>query len=191
MVSPVSAPILLLAIKRREAVLSKDIILMGNRLGHFNISARNLKDGMYVMDINAPGGYGSDIKHLSTGKYSGTLGDKALDLHGFHVSVSSRPGSALVNLHLLLVNHRPPVDTVAGEYLDATKVGANSTIEVFDVALGKSEMTHRKTIAHELIQTPNRVVATGEGGMLITNDKSAKLGLVMKSLLTKIPWRCH
>jgi hypothetical protein len=53
-----------------------------------------------------------------------------------------------------MINHRPPVNE-AGNFLDASKVGANSTIEVFEHVTGSKELDYVKTIWSESVYTPN------------------------------------
>jgi hypothetical protein len=62
--------------------------------------------------------------------------------------------------------------------LDATVVGANATIEIFELNRGELELVHVKTIASDAVLTPNGVAATGNGGVVVTNDHNAKIGLV-------------
>lgn len=52
--------------------------------------------------------------------------------------------------------------------------GPNSTVEVFDVARGAEEMVHVRTIVSEVVATPNKLAATGDGGFVVTNDHSHK-----------------
>ena len=75
------------------------------------------------------------------------------------------------------------MDTM-GSFLDAVKLGANSTIDVFEVSWGGSAMVHVQTMADGAIATPNNVALDGYGGFLVTKDKSAK-GSSTVSLLTR------
>ncbi|MCJ1469947.1 hypothetical protein MMC07_008592 [Pseudocyphellaria aurata] len=136
-----------------------------------NASGRAL-DGDYVsvLHIDEPGDDGlfglSQLKPIG-----GDFAKKEiLGLHGFDVDVMSDS-----KLKLWLINHRAPVD-VDGKLLDATKLGANSTVEEFEVIRGSNEMRHIKTIANEMIATPNKLAATGDGGFLVVNDHSSKVG---------------
>lgn len=63
-----------------------------------------------------------------------------LDLHGFDVKALDDS-----RLRFWMINHRPPVDE-KNIVLDANKLGANSTIEVFEVTRGSREMIHISTI---------------------------------------------
>lgn len=53
-------------------------------------------------------------------------------------------------------------------------MGANATVEVFELTRGSDRMIHVNTVADTAIATPNKVAATGDGGFLLTNDKSSK-----------------
>ena len=125
---------------------------------------------MVILDIENPGEDGLfGQRDLKLSGYIDSLGGNAIDLHGFDVEILDEK-----SLRFYLVNHRPPVN--GSLELDATKFGANSTVEIFDVARGKEtkEMKWVRTVADEAIFTPNKVTATHDGGFLLTNDKSAK-----------------
>ena len=130
-------------------------------------------DYVSVLRIDEPGTDGLfGLHQLQPVGYAGATGDGALDLHGFDVEVVDD-----TKLRFWMVNHRPPLDEQGG-FLDAEKVGANSTIEVFEVERGegeeKKQMVHLKTISDAAVITPNKVAATGDGGFVATNDKSGK-----------------
>ena len=136
-----------------------------------NASGRGPTGYISVLNVDEPGVDGLfGLRQLRpTGfKAASATSDGSLELHGFDVEVLDDS-----TLRFWLINHRPPI-TEVGILLDAKKVGANSTVEVFDVTRGKDEMRHVKTVASEAIFTPNKLAATGDGGFLITNDKSAK-----------------
>jgi hypothetical protein len=133
-----------------------------------NISARSRTDHIAVLNIDQAGSDG--LYGLHKLKVGGYLGD--LDLHGFDVhSIEGR-------LRFWLINHRPPVDPTTGEFLDARAVGANSTIEIFDLDDASETLEHVKTIASDAIISPNNLaVRPKEGlGIVITNDRNAKVG---------------
>ena len=124
-----------------------------------------------VLDIDEPGADGLfGLRQMKVTGYRGAAGpsDVDLDLHGFDVEVIDNE-----RLRFWLINHRPPVDE-NGIILDATKVGANSTIEVFESKRGEDELVHVRTIWDEAIFTPNKLAATGDGGLVVTNDMSSK-----------------
>jgi arylesterase/paraoxonase len=135
-----------------------------------NNSGRSKTDHFSVLSLDTPGADGlHNLRTLKTSGYSGTRGDNVLDLHGFDVDVIG--GNAL---RLWAVNHRPPLDPVTGSEVDAAIVGANSTVEVFEIERHGDTLQHIETYADALIQTPNRVTPTGENGFVMTNDKSVK-----------------
>ncbi|KAJ5256799.1 calcium-dependent phosphotriesterase [Penicillium angulare] len=135
----------------------------------FNVSARDRADHISVIDIDQPGSEGMyGLRHLKIG--SGYQGD--LDLHGFDVrKVGNR-------LRFWLINHRPPVSPETGEPMNASKVGANSTIEIFDLDSTSETLEHVKTIVSDAIITPNDLAVDEDGvGFAVTNDHTAKAGL--------------
>jgi len=148
------------------------------RMSKLNVTGRRPgADHVAVLDVDSPGADGAfGVRRLGVRGYEGAVGDGSLDLHGFDVEVLDG-GS---KLRFWMINHRPPVDG-AGGYLDAGKVGANSTVEVFDLLPGgegeEEEMVHVRTVASPVVATPNKLAATGEGGFVVTNDHSGKGGL--------------
>lgn len=133
-------------------------------------SSRRGGDHISVLEIDEPGEDGLFGLHiLKPVGYKGlTSSAITLDLHGFDVEALDD-----TRLRFWIVNHRPPVDE-KNIVLDANKLGANSTIEVFEVTRGSSEMRHINTISNEVIATPNKVAAVGDGGVLLTNDHNIK-----------------
>ena len=137
----------------------------------FNDTELGKTDHVSVLDIDAPGADGLfNLRQLKPVGYSGVAGDGSLRLHGFDAEAVDDN-----TLRFFLINHRTLADDT-GERVDATKVGANSTLEVFEVKRGSNEMTHVKTVSSPAIHTPNKVAATGDGGFVVTNDHSGKLG---------------
>lgn len=134
----------------------------------FNTSARDQADHIAVIDIDHPGSDGLyGLRQLSIGKeYQGDL-----DLLGFD---AHRIGD---RLRFWLINHRPPVDPDTGGPLDAFKVGANSTIEIFDLVSGSETLEHVKTIVSDAIISPNGLAVDEDGtGFAVTNDHTSKIG---------------
>jgi hypothetical protein len=107
-----------------------------------------------------------------TGDYKSSSGGKEIDLFGFEIEHLSP-----TRLRFWLINHRPPVDS-DGKLLDASKVGANSTIEVFEHTIGSKTLEFVKTIFSDRIITPNGLAADGQGGIFVTNDHDYKVGFV-------------
>jgi len=143
-----------------------------------NATGRGLTDRIAVLDTRGQGRLASRIKWLTVENFSGINGDKTMNLHGFDIRADVHSDT----LHILLVNHRPPQDPETGEPLDATIVGANSTIEHFQTEVGSDAMRHVKTYADPLIQTPNRAAWMNNHSFVFTNDHSGKVGLVSSIL---------
>jgi arylesterase/paraoxonase len=90
----------------------------------------------------------------------------------------------LLILFILPINHRPSFDPVTGNSLDATKVGANSTIELFQTIAGGDTMCYIRTYANDVIMTPDRGVQwVSDHSFVFTNDKSVKVGIVGSYIL--------
>lgn len=123
------------------------------------------KDGLFEMRGIKPKGY------------EGATGDGTLDTLGFDVEVIDAS-----TLRFWLINLRPPVDSNKS-YLDASKIGANSTIDVFDLKRGKEVMVHVKTVVDPAVWTPNGIAAMGDGSFVTTNDHSAKGGFLSAVIL--------
>ena len=142
-------------------------------MDRFNISGRRSGgDHISVLSIDSPGGDGPfGLRRLTPIDYAGSTGTGELTLHGFHVEIVDD-----YKLRFWMINHQPPADRGDGSktFLDAHRHGANSTIEVFDVIRGEEGMQHVKTIASQAIVTPNNLAAIGNGGILVTDDHSAK-----------------
>jgi arylesterase/paraoxonase len=97
---------------------------------------------------------------------------RGLSLHGMDVvPSSSNPNDLLI----YLINHRAPLGNVL-----ASKVGADSVIELFKTTVGGSTMTHIRTFQDEsVIITPNDLVGSPDGkSFYFTNDHGARVGLV-------------
>jgi hypothetical protein len=122
------------------------------------------------MSLDDPGKDGLYGLHSLTipATYHGATGGQDIDLHGIDVEVL--PDN---RLRFWLINHRPPVDST-GRTVDATNIGANSTVEVFEMNRGQRELEFVKTVASDAIVTPNGIAATGDGGFVSTNDHSLK-----------------
>ncbi|KAJ5160513.1 calcium-dependent phosphotriesterase [Penicillium canariense] len=133
----------------------------------YNLSARSRTDHISVLNIDEPGPDGLYGLHQLKIDYAGDL-----DLHGFDVhQVGDRQ-------RFWLINHRPPVDPATGEPLDPTKVGANSTIEIFDLDAPSNTLVHVKTIASEALVSPNNLAVDRDGlGFLVANDHNTKVGM--------------
>ena len=122
-----------------------------------------------ALNIDSPGTNDMfEIHGIEPVGYDGATGDGTLDLLGFDVEVVDA-----ATLRFWLINHRPPVDANKTA-IDATKVGANSTIDVFELKRGNDKMVHVKTVFDPEVKTPNNIAAMGDGSFVATNDHSAK-----------------
>lgn len=172
---PVLIPkVVLNGFPRRSNPLSRHVAADSSRVGFLNATGRGLTDRIAVLDTRGPGRLASRIKWLSVDNFSGIKGDGTMNLHGFDIRQDENTDA----LHILLINHRPPIDPDTGEPLDATHVGANSTIEHFRTDVGSDSMRLVKTYVDPLIQTPNRVAWVTDTSFVFTNDHSAKVGYV-------------
>ena len=106
------------------------------------------------------------------GNYKSANGGKDLSLAGFDIEVVAKD-----RLRFWMINHQPPVDD-DGNQLDATKLGANSTIEIFELTRGSVHWDHVSTVLNDAVFTPNNIAAVGDGSFLVTNDHDNKVSLV-------------
>lgn len=145
-----------------------------NRGNKYDLSARDLKDHISVLDIDHLGLDGLyNLRTLKiTGGYRSSTGGKEIDVHGIDIESISP-----TRLRFWMVNYGPAIDS-NGNHLDPKKVGANSTIEVFEHEKGSENLEWVRTIFSKAVFTPNSLVATGDGGVLVTNDHDSKTGAV-------------
>lgn len=139
-------------------------------IGVLNVSGRRAGGSeLMTLNVDSPGTDGMYGMHsIKPEGYDGATGDGTLDLLGFDVEVVDA-----ATLRFWFINHRPPVDADR-KYLDATKIGANSTIDVFELKRGKDKMAHIKTVADPEVKTPNNIAVMKDGSFVVTNDHSAK-----------------
>lgn len=140
-----------------------------------NPSGRGMNDRMAILDTRASGPVSKRLKWMDLVDFPGISGDGTINLQGFDVHVGDDDPPTLC---MLLVNNRPFLDPITGALLDATKLGANATIELFETTLGSIELRYVKTFHDPAIQTPNNVAFMGPDAFVITNDKSAIHGFV-------------
>ena len=134
-------------------------------------------DYVSVLNIDEPGSDGLyGLHQMDVVGFNGPTPADGLELHGFDVEVVSDS-----KLNFWMINHRAPIDE-NGQYLDPTKVGTNSTVELFSVERGSDQLQYESTVASDAIYTPNSLVVTGDGGFVVTNDKSQK---------GKLPPKCN
>ena len=135
-----------------------------------------MKDAVVALDIDKPIGDTFNYRELQTPGFTGTLGDGLMHVVGM-TGRELDDGS----IELFVINYRPSVDAVSGDFADQASVGANATIEIFKAEPAASAMKHVRTVADPLIATPNRVAAA-DGGFYLTNDHGIyKTGLVCQS----------
>jgi len=148
--------------------------LTTRRLSKLNQSSRRPGGSeLIALDIDAPGADGLfNLRAIKPVDYVGATGDASLDLLGFDAEIVDT-----ATVHFYLVNQRPPVDYQFNP-IDATKTGANATIEVFEYKRGEAEMKHLRTVFSPHVFSPNNVAAVGGGAFVVTNDRSGRVGFV-------------
>ncbi|GAA6060093.1 hypothetical protein JCM10212_003501 [Sporobolomyces blumeae] len=73
-------------------------------------------------------------------------------------------------LTVFINSHRPPKNRKLGKTL-----GANSVIEILETTVGSDELKYVKTVQHNLVRTPNNVVALGPREFYFSNDHRHKV----------------
>ncbi|KAF2268704.1 hypothetical protein CC78DRAFT_565188 [Lojkania enalia] len=116
------------------------------------------KDGLFKMHKISPTGYGSGP------------GEGRLDLTGFDVEVVDD-----YTLRFWLLNQRPPYSS-SGQILDASKFGANTTIDVYEYKKGEKKMTYLAMGKSSALHSPNKIAFMGGNNFVVSNDRSAKIG---------------
>jgi hypothetical protein len=144
------------------------------RVGKLNVTGRRPGGAeLIALDIDEPGVDGLfNLRAIKPIGYHGARGegDASLDLLGFDAEILDGD-----TINFYLVNERPPIGPF-NNYIDATVVGANSTIDVFEMRRGEEVMRHLRTIWSPAVTTPNRVAVLGQGEFVVTNDHSTKTG---------------
>ncbi|KAH3996503.1 hypothetical protein HBI56_137760 [Parastagonospora nodorum] len=151
---------------------TEGILAWRQAIGKLNVTGRKGSE-LIALDIDEPGVDGLyNLRPIKPIGYSGARGegDDSLDLLGFDAEILDGD-----TIQFYLVNERPPVGPF-NNYIDATVVGANSTIDVFEMKRGADVMRHVRTIWSPEVFTPNRIAVLGEGDFLVTNDHSTKIG---------------
>ncbi|KAM3448959.1 hypothetical protein MY3296_007350 [Beauveria thailandica] len=82
------------------------------------------------------------------------------------------------------VNHRP------NQVQDSLAPKADSVIEVFHYTIGADFVRHVRTVKHDLIRTPNDILALSPTSFLVTNDHYYRDGLmrVVEDLYSGATW---
>ncbi|TFK25229.1 calcium-dependent phosphotriesterase [Coprinopsis marcescibilis] len=101
--------------------------------------------------------------------FEGFPSARGFSSHGMDVVTSSDDPN---QLWLYLINHRAPLEG------DATKIGADSSIEIFKGTLGGSTLDYIQTVEDpETIITPNDLIGSPDGkSFYVTNDHGSKTG---------------
>lgn len=88
--------------------------------------------------------------------------------HGIDIIVDPQQSDAI---YIHAVNHAPTSEYAEGKNasLPAERKAA-SRVEIFHHVLGSDTATHIRTVQHELIRTPNDLLATGPTSFYVTND---------------------
>lgn len=137
-----------------------------------DVSGRPNNDHIAIVETRGNGPIAKRITRVKPAGFTGTL-----NLHGISVwEVPAKSAELKPTLRIFLNNHRPPIDPVTKTVMDATKVGANSTFELFETTLGEAKMRHLHTYVGDAIRTPNRPAAVGPDSFVFTNDHSVKTG---------------
>ncbi|ORY07376.1 hypothetical protein BCR34DRAFT_616679 [Clohesyomyces aquaticus] len=130
---------------------------------------------MIAISIDSPGQDGLfDMHPVKSEGYSGEARDSSLNFLGFDAAVID-PST----IHFYMVNQRPPVDA-NNQYVDATNIGVNATIEIFVHKRGSGIMRHVSTIFSPEVWSPNRVAILPDGAFVVSNDHSVKIGFRRK-----------
>lgn len=130
---------------------------------------------LIALDIDEPGVDGLfNMRSIKPVGYTGAKGegDAELDILGFDAEILDGD-----TINFYFVNERPPIGPF-NNYIDASVVGANSTIDLFEMRRGEEVMRHLRTIWSREVITPNRVAVLGQGSFVVTNDHSTKTGWV-------------
>lgn len=157
-------------------------------MDRLNISSRGLAGSHFaVLELDSVVGDEFKLRLLEPKGYAEPAGDMIQAVFGFKGEVVGAS-----KLRFWMVNHRYPVEATGDgqALLDPYRVGANSTVEVFEVDRGRSEMVHVKTFTSGVIETPNNLALTGEGGFFVTNDHSAK-GIWVSLSQVVLHFRCN
>jgi hypothetical protein len=102
--------------------------------------------------------------------YENAQGDGDLDLAGFDVEIVD-----LSTIRFWLLNQRPPYDS-NGKLLDGSKIGVNTTIDVYDYRNREKTMKYVATGQSPTLHSPNKIAWMGGNNFVVSNDRSAKIG---------------
>lgn len=136
------------------------------------MSGRTPNGHFVALNIDLPGldgNYGASRLQIS-GDYAGPGGSHAIDPNGFDVEIL--PNN---RLRFWMTNLRPPVDVISGKFVDATNIGANATVESFELVRGENTLKWTGTFGANdgVVHSANKVAADLNGGFVVSNDHSA------------------
>jgi hypothetical protein len=152
-------------------------VLTPARLDKFNASGRRGSE-LIALNIDEPGADGLfNMRAIKPLGYTGARGDGdvTLDLLGFDAEILDGD-----RINFYFVNERPPIGPF-NNYIDASVVGTNATIDVFEMRRGEEGMRHVRTIRSPEVWSPNRVAILGGGNFLVTNSHSVTTGWVCRT----------
>lgn len=136
---------------------------------HYDLAKRPNDDYFAILDTKGTGPVAERIKKIKPQGFAGNDGQGSYNLHGFGVYLGAGGAGSDDLMRLFVINHRPQPE--------ADRIGANSTIEIFESALGSSTMRHIRThYDPAVISTPNDLVPVGPDAFVFSNDHSVKLG---------------
>ncbi len=136
-------------------------------IGRFDADGRRPRGSEIVsFDVDSIGVFFSLNSIKPSGSF-GAKGDAVIDTVGF---TGESIDSSTIRFYI------PNVAPYYGSDFNSTELGANATVEVFELKRGNDEMKHLRTISSPAIWAPNRPVSIGGGAFLVTNDHSVKTG---------------
>jgi hypothetical protein len=142
-------------------------------MGKYNVSGRRPRGSeLIALNVDEPGEDGFfGMRVIKAVGFINAAGEKSLSYVGF--DAEKLPSGVI---HFYMINHGPPVNAES-QIIDATAIGANTTIEVFELKEVKDEMKHLRTVFSPAVWSPNRPAILGDGAFVVTNDHSVKAGL--------------
>ncbi|POW06378.1 hypothetical protein PSTT_09041 [Puccinia striiformis] len=143
-----------------------------------NIQGQSSADYLTILDLNTHDHRKVKLTNLPESLLQGGIHTHGLDL--FVHPEKAEPGepenagAEAESTHprkatIFLINHRSSQDSSLPH-----PGTADSVIEVFDTIIGSDEATYRRTIHHDLVITPNNLVALNENSFYVTNDHLRK-----------------
>lgn len=133
---------------------------------------------LIALDIDNPGVDGLyNLRVIKPIGFKGAIGDETIDLLGFDAEILDGD-----TINFYFINQRPPIGPFNNP-MDASKLGDNSTVELFEMRRGEEVMRHLRTVYSPNVFTPNRIAVVGNGAFLVTNDHSGRTGVVRRDMI--------